>query len=594
MDRRMTKWTLSLVLAVAALGAGPLRGQDASDSDAAKVDMTWGVKIPMRDGVRLNATVYRPHNQRGPLPVIFTFTPYVGDTYTERAVYFAAHGFVYALVDVRGRGNSEGEFAPFENEGHDGYDVTEWLAKQPLGTGKVAMWGGSYAGFDQWTVAKEMPPHLATIVPAAAAHPGTDFPFSYAVFAPYDIQWLTYTSGRTGNEKTFANAAYWWAKARAMYDAHSAYADYDRLVGNPSPIFQKWVQHPVPDAYYDAMDPTEAQYRALSLPILTITGHYDDDQPGALTYYRRHMRYGSAEAKARHYLVIGPWDHAGTRTPKLEMGGLKFAAGSQLDLNKLHADWYAWTMLGGAKPEFLKSRVAYYLMGAEQWKYADDLDAISNGTMTLYLGSNGGTPDVYHAGSLSATRPTTARADSWTYDPLDNRRGDAEPVDDPSYLTSQRGVNNLLGQGVVYQSDALADATEVTGFAKVTLWLSMDVPDTDLGVALYEVLADGTSIQLSTTVMRARYRESMRVPTPVPVGKPTKYVFDTFTFFSRQLAKGSHVRLVVQSLNSAGLEKNYNSGGVVALETAKDARTAHIQLLHDAEHASMVELPTVK
>jgi len=594
MDRRTSQWTLPLVLAAAALGAGPLHGQDASKIDAANIDMTWGVKIPMRDGVHLNATIYRPHDQSGPLPVIFTFTPYIGDTYTERAVYFAAHGFVYALVDVRGRGNSEGEFAPFENEGHDGYDVTEWLAKQPLCTGKVAMWGGSYAGFDQWTVAKEMPQHLATIVPAAAAHAGTDFPFSFGVFAPYDIQWLTYTSGRTGNEKTFGNAAYWWAKAREMYDTHSAYADYDKLVGNPSPNFQKWVQHPAPDAYYDAMNPTEAQYRALSLPILTITGHYDDDQPGALTFYRRHMRYGSAEAKARHYLVIGPWDHAGTRTPKLEMGGLKFAEGSQLDLNKLHAEWYAWTMLSGAKPEFLKSRIAYYLMGAEQWKYADDLDAISNRTMTLYLGSNGGTPDVYHAGSLSATRPTSARADNWTYDPLDNRRGDAEPVENPSYLTSQSGVINLLGQGVVYQGDALAEATEVTGFPKVTLWLSMDVPDTDLGVALYEILADGTSIQLSTAVMRARYRESLREPTPVPVGKATKYVFDNLTFFSRQLAKGSRVRLVVQSLNSAALEKNYNSGGVVAQETAKDARTAHIQLLHDAEHASMVELPTVK
>ena len=100
--------------------------------------------------------------------------------------------------------------------------------------------------------------------------------------------------------------------------------------------------------------------------------------------------------------------------------------------------------------------------------------------------------------------------------------------------------------------------------------------------------------QLSTAVMRARYRESLREPTPVPAGKSTKYVFDNLTFFSRQLAKGSYVRLVVESLNSVALEKNYNSGGVVAQETGKDARTAHIQLLHDAEHASMVELPTVK
>ena len=57
------------------------------------------------------------------------------------------------------------------------------------------MWGGSYAGYDQWATAKEMPPHLATIVPAAAAHPGVDFPFFKNVFSSYIIQWLTFTSG---------------------------------------------------------------------------------------------------------------------------------------------------------------------------------------------------------------------------------------------------------------------------------------------------------------------------------------------------------------------------------------------------------------
>ncbi len=146
-------------------------------------DMRWGVKIPMRDGVTLNATVFQPHAQKEPLPVIFTFTPYIGDSYTDRAMYFAQHGYVYALVDVRGRGNSGGSFEPFANEAKDGYDIVEWLAKQSYCNGKVTMWGGSYAGFDQWTTLKEFPPHLATIVPAAAAHPGVDFPFEYNIFA---------------------------------------------------------------------------------------------------------------------------------------------------------------------------------------------------------------------------------------------------------------------------------------------------------------------------------------------------------------------------------------------------------------------------
>jgi len=571
------------------------RAQQKSSTEEPGVDMQWAVKIPARDGARLNATMFTPHGQKAPLPIIFTFTPYIGDSYTDRAVYFAKHGYVYALVDVRGRGNSGGEFEPFVNEGKDGYDVVEWLAKQPYGNGKVTMWGGSYAGFDQWSVLKEFPPHLATIVPAAAAHPGVDFPFQYNIFGPYDLQWLSFTSGVTSNANLFGNGAFWTAKAHEMYMAHSAFQEYEKLVGNASTVFQKWMKHPIPDAYYDAMVPNAEQYKRMSVPILTITGHYDGDQPGAFTFYKRHMQFGTAEAKAKHYLIIGPWDHAGTRTPKPEVGGLKFGQASVLDLNKLHAEWYDWTMKGGTKPEFLKKRVAYYLVGAEEWKYADRLESISNATKALYLSSNGEAGDVFRSGSLTERKAgSTASTDSWSYDPLNTKPGGAESDDDSNPLTSQRSVLNLFGEGVIYHSEIFAEATEIAGFPKLTLWLKMDVPDTDLEADLYEILSDGGSVGLTSASMRARYRESLRDAKPVPMGKTEKYVFDNFTFFARQIAKGSRLRLVVRSINSPGTEKNYNSGGVVAAETGKDARTAHIMLTHDADYPSALELPVVK
>jgi putative CocE/NonD family hydrolase len=593
-SKRFSVTAVGLFILASAGGAG-LSLQEKAATEMPAVDMQWAVKIPVRDGVKLNATVFTAHGQKDPLPVIFTFTPYIGDSYTDRALYFAKHGYVYALVDVRGRGNSGGEFEPFANEGRDGYDVVEWFAKQAFCNGKVTMWGGSYAGFDQWTVLKEFPPHLATIVPAAAAHPGVDFPFQYNIFGPYDMQWLTFTSGVTGNSNLFGNSSFWASKAREMYMAHSAYQNYDKLVGNPSPVFQKWVAHPVPDAYYDAMVPSPEQYKKISLPILTITGHYDGDQPGAFTYYKRHMQYGTAEAKAKHYLIIGPWDHAGTRTPKAEVGGLKFAAASVLDLNKLHTEWYDWAMKGGPRPEFLKKHVAYYLVGAEEWKYVDSIETIGNAAKTLYLSSNGAAGDVFHSGSLTEAKSSGgAGADSWIYDPLDTRPGAAEPEDNPNYLTSQQEAMNLYGEGVVYQSEPFGEATEVTGFAKLTLWLKMDVPDTDLEADLFEILPDGSSVSLTSASMRARYRQSLREAKPVPAGATEKYVFDNFTFFSRRMAKGSRLRLIVRSINSTGTEKNYNSGGVIAAETGKDAKTAHINLVHDAEHPSALELPIVK
>ncbi len=377
--------------------------------------------------------------------------------------------------------------------------------------------------------------------------------------------------------------------------AHSAFQDFDKLVGNGSTVFQKWMKHPTADAYYDAMVPSPEQYKRMTVPILTITGHYDGDQPGAFTFYKRHMQYATAEAKAKHFLIIGPWDHAGTRTPKPEVGGLKFGPASLLDLNKLHTEWYDWTMKSGAKPEFLKKRVAYYVVGAEEWKYADSLESIASATKTLHLGSGGGAGDVFRSGTLTEENPAASTGmDSWTYDPLDTRPASAESEDEGNSLTSQRGVVNLFGEGVIYHSEIFSEDTEIAGFPKLTVWLKMDVPDTDLEADLYEVLPEGGSVALTSASMRARYRESLREAKPVAAGQIEKYVFDNFTFFARRIAKGSRLRLVVRSINSPNSEKNYNSGGVVTAETGKDAKTAHITLMHDKEHPSALELPVVK
>ncbi len=129
------------------------------------MDFTWGVKIPMRDGVKLSANVYKPKGMTEPLPVIFALSVYTADPWHEPGVYSAQNGYVLVFVNSRGRGDSEGSFEPYANEGRDGYDVVEWLARQPWSNGKVAMWGASYSGFTQWTTLKEFPPHLATIVP---------------------------------------------------------------------------------------------------------------------------------------------------------------------------------------------------------------------------------------------------------------------------------------------------------------------------------------------------------------------------------------------------------------------------------------------
>jgi putative CocE/NonD family hydrolase len=559
-----------------------------------EVDLKWAVPIAMRDGVKLNATVYLPRDLTKPVPAVFTLTPYISDTYHERALYFARHGYVFALVDVRGRGNSQGQFAPFVHDGRDGHDVVEWLARQPWCSGKVAMWGGSYAGFDQWAVLKEFPPHLATIVPAAAAHPGVDFPAFQNIFSTYVVRWLTLTSGVTGNSKLFGETSFWNQKYRYLYVNHLPYHHLDEIVGNPSVHFHEWLKHPMPDAYLDAMAPSSKDYSRMQIPILTITGHYDDDQPGAMTYYHRQQKYGSADGFARHYLLMGPWDHPGTRTPMREVGGLKFGEAIMVDLNRLHREWYDWTMKDGKKPDFLKKRVAYYVAGEEKWKYADRLEDIGATARKLYLHSRaGGANDVFHSGTLGTDQPGQEAPDQYTYDPLDVRPAELDREEIKNAITDQRYALNLFGNGLVYHSEPFEADTEITGYLKLTAWMALDVPDTDFQVTVYEIQSDGRSISLAGDMMRARYREWLRQEHLIKPGEINRYEFKTFTWFSRRLARGSRLRLVINSPNSIYWQKNYNSGGVVANESKKDARTAHVTLYHDAGHVSWLEIPVV-
>ena len=372
-SRRGLRCTV-LLLALCA-GQGELARGEAADP-AVTVDIHWGSRIALRDGAQLNATVYLPKPQRGPAPCVFTLTPYIADNYHDRGMYFASHGLPFLLVDVRGRGNSEGTFKPFSQEVDDGYDVVEWLAKQPFCNGKVAMWGGSYAGYDQWATAKNRPPHLATIVPAAAAFPGVDFPWRNNIGSQYLLQWLQFTAGHAGQPNLFADGEFWAGLWRERFTTGQPYSNLEHALGGEQPVLREWIRHPAVDSYLDAMTPSAEQFKALTIPILTITGSYDDDQPGALEYYRDYMRAASAAQRAQHFLIIGPWDHAGTRTPRSTVGGVEFGPASLLDLPQLHLDWYRWTMAGGAKPAFLKNSVAYYVMGAEEWRYADSLENV--------------------------------------------------------------------------------------------------------------------------------------------------------------------------------------------------------------------------
>lgn len=566
--------------------------ENTFESVAAAVDMRWGIKIPLRDGIRLDATLYLPRDQTEPSPALLTITPYIAQTYHDVGVYFASQGYPFLTIDVRGRGNSEGVFQPFVNEARDAFDVVEWLAQQPYCSGQVAMWGGSYAAYNQWAAASELPPHLSTIVPAASPFLGVDFPIRNNIAAPYLIQWLTLVSGRTSQDRMFwNNELFWGMKFREWFESGVPFKELDSKVGNPSAIFQEWISHPLQDEHWDSLNPTADDYERIKFPVLTITGACDDDQPGALMHYRRHLECGGDAAGSRHYLVIGPWDHAGTRNPQTEFLGLKVGPASLLDLRQLHLAWYSWIMRGGSKPPFLKKNVAYYVMGLEKWRYADSLEDITSHSIKLYLHSTGNPTDIFKSGSLVVDGAQESGPDQYVYDPCDVRLAALESAVDPESRVDQQMLHAGPGRQLIYHSAPFDSDLEISGFFRLSAWISIDQPDTDFRVSVYEIDLNGRSVLLSSDQIRARYRETLREAKLIRTDYALLYDFDRFTFVSRLVSRGHRLRLVIGPINSIYSQRNSNGGGVVAEETMKDGGPVRVLLFHNGTCPSVLHVP---
>jgi len=146
--------------------------------------------VPMRDGTITYCDIYRPAGQTN-IPIIIAWSPYgkrpcadspqtewqtLGVPHGSHSnftkfegpdpAYWCHKGYAIANYDPRGVGNSEGDIYLWSSqEGRDGYDLVEWLAKQDWCNGKVSMAGNSALAMAQWRIAAECPPHLACIAP---------------------------------------------------------------------------------------------------------------------------------------------------------------------------------------------------------------------------------------------------------------------------------------------------------------------------------------------------------------------------------------------------------------------------------------------
>ena len=549
------------------------------------------VQIPMRDGVKLNGLLYHDAASTARVPALVSLSPYPGGYEATRGNVFATNGYVWLYVDTRGRRASEGQFTPYEHDAQDYYDIIDWASKQPWCDGKVASTGGSYLGFAQWqTIRKEYKhPALKAINPMVSVGFGVDFPRESNIFYPYILQWATYVSGKELNGAQFNDYQFWSGKVYQAYKNRVPFVKLDSVAGLPNPYFQRWVSHPDFDSYWQNILPKPEDYAAIDIPILTTTGYFDGDQNGAMYYYNNHQRWGSEAAKAKHYVLVGPYNHGGAQwQPGAIQNGEPIEKEAQIPLYKHVIQWFDWVLKGKEKPRFIQDRINYFAVGTGQWRSASSFQAATQDTLRLYLSStNVANSKRNNLQSLGRTPESTDRPIVYKHDiaaALDSTWlfSYDKPFDDTRYMTSP---HNLVFETAPLEKDML-----VTNKIIPRLRMSLNVPDADFIVRMYEITPDGKSHTLGYSAARARYRHGDDKPQLMTPGQPDNIAFTAMYIYVRKLSRGSRLRLTFESINNLDYEKNYGFGGVVSQETATGPRLIEATI-HTGPGASRIEIP---
>ena len=563
-----------LAVGVTVFAVGPL---------AAQVRQQLGVMVPMRDGVRLAADLWLPRAP-GRYPVILVRTPYLKAMEAlevpKWADYFASRGYVFAVQDVRGRGDSEGEFTFFNQEAPDGYDTIEWLAKQPYANGRVGMMGVSYLGTVQWLAAREQPPSLACIAPTAAAGRYLEeLPYQGgALMHAWSLGWLNGVSGRMEQGPNLREAN--------LKDvlAHRPLLTSDSVMGRPMRLYREFLANPLMNDYWKRIQFVPADFAKIKIPTLTVTGWFDGDQPGALFYWRQLMQ--NAPNKEQHFLIAGPWDHGqtflGGATKK---GELEFTPESVIDNKALHLDFFDWC-LKQSKPTFDAPRSKIYLTGSNVWRTDDTYPPRDAAPKVLYFSSGGRANSMFGDGRLSWTAPGAEPPDRFRYDPK-------QPV--PSELT-EGGVDRSPLQRrddvLVYTSDELTEPIDVIGTVIVNVEAATDGRDTDFTAVLTDVGPDGKALKLGPTVgiRRGRYRSGPDREELLTPGKPETFRIELYDI-AHEFKAGHRIRVEVSSSSAPHFNPNQNTGNPIATDTLW--RVASQTVYHDRTRASSLVLPVV-
>ena len=574
---------LVLVLAVPAV----IRADEKYD---VVVERNVGAK--MRDGATLRADIYRPRAE-GKFPVLLVRTPYDKTNETSFGMRGAARGYVVVEQDVRGRFMSEGEWYTFKNESQDGYDTVEWAAALPYANGKVGMFGGSYVGATQYLAAIAKPPHLAGICPTVTAsnyHDG--WTYQGGAFEQwFNESWSTGLAMNTMRRRAEESNALAGTKTLPLTD----YAVLEApSAAGIAPYFKDWLAHPSFDAYWKQWS-IEDHYANIQVPVLSFAAWYDIFLGGSLRNYTRLKKEGGTDAaKNGQRLVVYVGGHAGGSESRWA-GGVDFGEKLPIDQDEMMLRWYDWLLKGQANGVENEKPVRIFVMGKNEWRDEDDWPLARARSTRYYLHSTGGGANgLAGNGTLSTAAPAEEKPEQYIYDPSDATPTIGGPLccgPLPTGIGPQdQRPAETRGDVLVFTTLAFAKDTEVTGPVTLDLYASSSAVDTDFTGMLVDVWPNGFAQNLTSGILRMRYRNSQEKAELTNPGERYHLTVDLWATSNVFLA-GHKLRLEVSSSNFPRFDRNLNTGEIQARGTRMVKATNVIY--HDKAHPSALILPVV-
>lgn len=504
------------------------------------------LRVPMPDGVDLLANRWAPRDGGDGLPIALIRTPYGRSGFFGLAMArpLAERGYQVVIQSVRGGFGSGGTLDPMRQERADGLATLDWLVKQPWAGDAIVLFGLSYLGYAQWSVADQLPPQVKAMIPQVTESGLTmEFLRADGMSLETPFGWGVLVGSQERRLAILRQAGQAKKTAKALWTLPLAEADRAAL-GERSAYIQDILAHDADSPHWSGLDHRDRVVE-VTVPVSSIGGWYDIFLPGQLRDFRVLQDAGRP---AR--LTVGPWTHA-------EFHNAAFV--EALGFGLAHAR-------GEQPPPRLPVRL--HVMGEDAWRDFETWPP------------RGYEPQRFHlqaGGTLAAEPPAESEPDSYRYDPAapTPAAGGVRMVKDSGRVdnTALEARPDVL----TYTTGPLEEDVEAIGEIDAEIWFSSSLPHADVFVRLCDVdpagcswnVCDGlTSVTDADTLQRVAVRLW-----------PTAYRFK----------RGHRIRVQVSSGAFPRYARNPGTGEPLA--TATRLLAADQKVHHDPAHPSAIILP---